>query len=184
MSLARADPEGIAEAQRRGDAEKERQLTLGLNLKQPRAYAAGVNTRLLLRWFPAVLLCSSLHRAAAADAPPRNNLKRPSEILLVEAKQVTPDQTASWRREGFAGVALLLEEKASDRTAAERLVHQESLELYYWIEVGRNARLAEAHPAWMASIGMHDDWRKQFPSLRKLEPGEVVKAYPWASNVS
>jgi hypothetical protein len=51
--------------------------------------------------------------------------------------------------------------------------------LYYWIEIARNKPLADAHPRWMASLGMHDDWLIRFPMARKPSKGEVAKAYPW-----
>jgi hypothetical protein len=51
--------------------------------------------------------------------------------------------------------------------------------LYYWIEIARNERLADAHPRWMASLGMHDDWLARFANVRKPAKGEVAKCHPW-----
>jgi hypothetical protein len=45
--------------------------------------------------------------------------------------------------------------------------------------VARNPQMAEAHPRWMAALGSHEDWQKNFPNFP--EPGfdEVAKAFPW-----
>jgi hypothetical protein len=68
--------------------------------------------------------------------------------------------------------------EATYRTAAQA-VQSTGLPLFGWIEVARNRTLADAHPEWLASLGMHDDWRSRFPSVRKPQPNEVVKVYPW-----
>ena len=38
--------------------------------------------------------------------------------------------------------------------------------------------MAEAHPEWMASLGMHDDWQKRFPKPPCQRKGRA-KAFPW-----
>jgi hypothetical protein len=53
------------------------------------------------------------------------------------------------------------------------------LDLYYWIEIARNPAMADAHPRWMASLGMHDDWHGRFANTSKPKVDEVAKAYPW-----
>jgi hypothetical protein len=53
------------------------------------------------------------------------------------------------------------------------------LELYYWIEIGRNPQLADAHPRWMASLGMHHDWQRRFAEVAPPGESEVAKAWPW-----
>ena len=47
------------------------------------------------------------------------------------------------------------------------------------MEVARNPKLADDHPEWMASLGMHEDWRQHFPDARELQEGEVAKVWPW-----
>jgi len=44
---------------------------------------------------------------------------------------------------------------------------------------GVNRKLAAAHPRWMAALGSHADWQKNFKN--SPEPGidEVAKAFPW-----
>jgi hypothetical protein len=54
-----------------------------------------------------------------------------------------------------------------------------SIDLYYWIEVGRNEAMAKQHPEWMASLGMHTAWQARFPNVALPKPGEVAKAFPW-----
>src|SRR5207247_9733323 len=74
---------------------------------------------------------------------------------------ITPDQASSERllglkHDGFSSAVLLLRdnESASLRPAMKR-VRDSGLELYYWIEIGRNPGMAKAHPEWMASLQGH-----------------------------
>jgi hypothetical protein len=48
-----------------------------------------------------------------------------------------------------------------------------------WIEVARNPKLATAHPRWMAALGSHEDWQKNFPKFPEPGVAEVAKAFPW-----
>jgi hypothetical protein len=106
---------------------------------------------------------------------------KPLEMVLVEPDVADAAKIAAWKADGFAAVALVLNErfdaavlkKAADAATANGLA------VYLWIEVGRNADLSRDRPEWMASLGMHDDWRTRFPKVRALEKGEVVKAWPW-----
>jgi hypothetical protein len=50
--------------------------------------------------------------------------------------------------------------------------------LYYWVLIARNKRLADVHPRWMASLGMQNDCLARFPAGKMPEKGEVAKAYP------
>lgn len=106
----------------------------------------------------------------------------PLEGVIVEAADVTPDQAAAWAESGQKIVAVLLDERTSAE-AYQDVAHTVSaaqLTLYYWIEVARNEAMADAHPRWMASLGMHDDWQTRFPDTRRpLKDKEVAKAYPW-----
>jgi len=64
--------------------------------------------------------------------------------------------------------------------AVAKSVGAAKLDLYYWIEVARNEALADEHPRWMASLGMHDDWQKRFPKVpAPVKDKEVAKVYPW-----
>lgn len=114
---------------------------------------------------------------AATNSAPAS----PVEIVLVEAVAVKPGAVAQWKKEGFKSVACVLDEHTAETACREltRQILDGGLELYWWIEVARNPRLAEAHPRWMAALGMHEDWRKNFPNVPEAKAGEVSKAFPW-----
>jgi hypothetical protein len=103
-----------------------------------------------------------------------------AEWLLVEPQQVQREALFTWKDDGFNGVVLLLDETntASIKSAATTLASA-AVPFQYWIEVGRNPAVANAHPQWMASLGMHNDWRKNFAKPPQAREGEVVKAFPW-----
>jgi hypothetical protein len=105
-----------------------------------------------------------------------------AELVLVTPETVSTEAIRKWKAEGFGGVVLFLDETnaAAIKSAAEQL-GAATVPFHYWIEVGRNPRMAEAHPRWVASIGMHDDWRKRFPNVNAPDTGEVAKAFPWVS---
>jgi hypothetical protein len=105
-----------------------------------------------------------------------------ADLVLVTPESVSAQAIRKWKTEGFSGIVLFLDETnvAGMKPAVEHL-QAASVPFHYWIEVGRNSRMAEAHPRWMASIGMHDDWRKRFPNIAAPETGEVAKAFPWVS---
>ncbi len=107
--------------------------------------------------------------------------KKPLEMVFVTADLVTTDQIKLWRGEGYAAIVVLLDDDYSADTyrAAAAAASSANVDLYYWIEIARNKRMADAHPRWMASLGMHDDWLDRFPSMKKPKKGEVAKAYPW-----
>jgi len=99
---------------------------------------------------------------------------------LLAPEQVTEDRLAALKTESYnaAGICLSETNPAWQIAAAGRISRSE-LALYYWIEIGRNAALADAHPEWMASIQTHPEYRRFFPDLPKLETNQVVKNYPW-----
>lgn len=107
--------------------------------------------------------------------------RKATEMVLSMPDIVTPERIERWRREGFTALVLLLDEdhSADAYRAAATAIALAKLDLYYWIEIARNEDMAEAHPQWMASLGMHDDWLARFPSAKKPKEGEVAKAYPW-----
>jgi hypothetical protein len=120
---------------------------------------------------------------SAAEAGAASDESAPLEALITGPDAVTEEQIAEWKTEGFKAVVLVLDERFKPEVyqKAAKAVLASSLDLYYWIEVGRNPALADEHPEWMASLGMHNDWRKLFPDVRELEDGEVAKAWPWTS---
>ena len=87
----------------------------------------------------------------------------------------------SLKAEHYNAVVLALDgaNAAKEREAA-RAIEAAGFDLYYWIEIGRNPALADAHPEWMASLEVHHaEWRRLFPKFPKTKEGEVVKNYPW-----
>jgi hypothetical protein len=116
-------------------------------------------------------------RNARSDA----RAKKAVEMVFVAPDAVTLQQIEAWRGEGFNAIVVLLDEDHTVETyqRASSTASAAKMDLYYWIEIARNKRLADAHPRWMASLGMHDDWQTRFPSGRLPTKGEVAKAYPW-----
>jgi hypothetical protein len=124
-----------------------------------------------------VLVGTIILSAAAAAA----DKSKPLEIVLVDPDAVDAAKIAAWKADGFTAVALMLDERHEAvvlKNTADA-VTANGLAAYLWIEVGRNSELAREHPEWMASLGMHGDWRTRFPNIRLLEKGEVAKAWPW-----
>jgi hypothetical protein len=128
----------------------------------------------------AVLLVAPM---AAAQLPvaPSQAKGPPVEIVLVEAEKVTPAAVSQWRQERFKAVAIVLDEQTSEARYRElaRHISEGGLDLYYWIEVAWNRKLAAAHPRWMAALGSHEDWQKHFKNFPEPGIDEVVKAFPW-----
>jgi len=104
---------------------------------------------------------------------------RATELALVDPAAVTERGIGEWRSEGFKGLVVVLDERFSEKEYEAVASQAGSFKLFYWIEVGRNPAMAERHPHWMASIGMHDDWRRRFSGIPPLKEGQVAKAFPW-----
>ncbi len=115
------------------------------------------------------------------DAAPSPSNAAPVEIVLVEAETVTASAVSQWKKEGFKAVAVALDERTGEAGYRElsRRISEGGLDLYYWIEVARNPAMATAHPRWMAALGSHEDWQKNFPKFPEPGVGEVAKAFPW-----
>jgi len=120
---------------------------------------------------------------AAAQVPvaPSQAKVTPVEIVLVEAETVTPAAVSQWRQERFKAVAVVLNEQTGEARYRElaRRISDGGLDLYCWIEVARDPKLAAAHPRWMAALGSHEDWQKNFKNFPEPGVGEVAKAFPW-----
>src|SRR5205809_282617 len=120
---------------------------------------------------------------AAAQVPvaPSQAKVTAVEIVLVEAETVTPAAVSQWRQERFKAVAVVLNEQTGEARYRElaRRISDGGLDLYCWIEVARDPKLAAAHPRWMAALGSHEDWQKNFKNFPEPGVGEVAKAFPW-----
>jgi hypothetical protein len=101
---------------------------------------------------------------------------------MLTAEQATESRLRSLRSAGIQAVALQLfgtaDARAAERQACER-IQRCNLALYYWIEVARCPELADKHPAWMASLQGHSEWRRLFENPPTPRDDEVVKTYPW-----
>jgi hypothetical protein len=100
---------------------------------------------------------------------------------LLAASEVSLDSVARLKHEGANTLAIRLDDDtpAATLSAAVQRARAAGLRAYYWIEVGRNRAMADAHPEWMASLQGHPEWRRFFPQLRAAKENEVVKTYPW-----
>ena len=81
----------------------------------------------------------------AADAPVAKPTNQVPEIVLVEPADASAEKISAWKKEGFKGVAMVLDERSSPSVCqrAAKAVSGKSFDLYYWIEVGRNPAMAE-----------------------------------------
>jgi hypothetical protein len=103
-----------------------------------------------------------------------------ARVALLLADQASEQRIHQLRKEGFTSIAFMLSETdAAADTVAARRVRRAGLEVDYWIEIGRNRALADAHPEWMASIQTHQEWRRFFRQLTATPSNGVVKVYPW-----
>jgi len=113
------------------------------------------------------------------DAASEPLLPKLKAALLTDA-QTGSDHLAELKHAGYTAVALsLLDNEASSEEKAAQRILDSGLDLYYWIEIGRNPALADAHPQWMASLQGHPEWRRFYPKLPATKTNQVVKNYPW-----
>jgi hypothetical protein len=143
-----------------------------------------------LRWLPGVQCKWFAWKAEYPNStltgtiatPDRRSSRSETRRGVVAAPDaVTADQVKKWAADGNRIVAVILDER-SEPTAYRKVaaaITDANLDLYYWIEVARNPAMADAHPRWMASLGMHDDWHARFPNTPKPASSEVAKAWPW-----
>jgi hypothetical protein len=127
--------------------------------------------------FLIAILSVLAHRAAGGPAG------RPAALsgVIVDPEMVTPDQATRWKGAGVNTVVIVLDDAhaAEAYIPAAKAVADQSLALYYWVEVARNPSMARDHPRWMAALGTHRDWQRSFPGARLPKNGEVAKAFPW-----
>jgi hypothetical protein len=101
---------------------------------------------------------------------------------MLSPEQATEARLHSLELAGMCAVALQLhggdETRIAEVKACKR-IQESKLDLYYWIEVARCHELADANPAWMASLQGHSQWRRLFKDAPSPHDNEVVKTYPW-----
>ncbi len=100
---------------------------------------------------------------------------------VVAAGDVTEATVADWKRAGWTAIVLFVGDESNVDQLAKAASHVTAagFSVEYFFEIARCEELAEAHPEWMGSIQGHDEWRRLYPELRSLNPGEVVKVWPW-----
>jgi hypothetical protein len=102
------------------------------------------------------------------------------KAALLAPEQVSEKQLANLKVQTYTAVCISLSESnAPAQISAATQIGRKAFALYYWIEIGRNSTLADSHPEWMASIQTHQEYRRFFPELPKLETNQVIKNYPW-----
>lgn len=114
--------------------------------------------------------------------------------LIVRPDEVTADSLRMWKAAGWHAIGLSIGSdggvnsrvEASSVAAlsvaeAARAIIDSGLELDWFLEVGRSPELADAHPEWMASLQVHDEWRRLYPDFPPIAEGDVVMTWPWVT---
>ena len=130
----------------------------------------------LTRWFT-LLACLATASLVYGQSVVRGQV----QMVLIEPGMASVESLERWKQNGFTALAVVLDEK-TEASAYRRIGQRTSeaeMDLYWWIEVGRNAAMATANPRWMAALGSHEDWQKNFPTFPEPGIGEVAKAFPW-----
>jgi len=121
-------------------------------------------------WATLVLLLTPILAVHAAQ---------PWQAVLLSPETATSDELERLRTESIKAVALVVDEPVNTIRDAARRVADAGLELHYWFEIGRNPKLADLHPEWMASIQGHQEWRRLYPEFPAEDDSHVTKAFPW-----
>lgn len=132
--------------------------------------------------YPKTQLYGLAQDTAAADSTPDRKAAGSFRGALLAADQVTESRLHKLKSKGIGSVAIPIHQgpvsRAAEKLACER-IQKAGLALYYWLEVARCPKLADAHPSWMASLQGHSEWRRLFKEPPVPGDGEVVKTYPW-----
>lgn len=100
--------------------------------------------------------------------------------LLIDASELQNQQAESLEESGMKQMVVSIEASPtpSQTQALERL-EKSDLDIWYWIEIARDEKMATEHPEWMASIQGHPEWRRFHPEFPEEKENEVVKVFPW-----
>ena len=123
--------------------------------------------------FYACMMIVGASRSAAAETGIKG--------ALISAEQTDAGHLRSFKADHYNAVVLAIDgANATKELKAARAIRAAGFDFFYWIEIGRNPALADAHPEWMASLEVvHSEWRRFFPKLPPTKTNEVVKNYPW-----
>jgi hypothetical protein len=126
------------------------------------------------------LLCVLMFATLPASdtTQPATNTRR---VFLIDPSKLDDKLLAKLTADGASAIVIELSEQhtAADYQKAAVIASTARLPLFGWVEVARNEALANSHPEWMASLGMHGDWQKRFPDFAKPAADDVVKVWPW-----
>jgi len=104
--------------------------------------------------------------------------------VLLESDAAWPGafgSPAALRDAGFNAIAVPVGEKSTAEGVSKlsREIEDAGLEAWLWMPVSRNPELASRKPEWVGGMGVHEDWRRRFPSAPRPGPGERVGVHPW-----
>jgi hypothetical protein len=100
--------------------------------------------------------------------------------MLLSPAQINAERISVAKRDGTSAIALVLRGADPEQELkAAQAIMDAGLALYYWIEIGRHAPLADEHPQWMASLQGHPEWRRFHKDFPEPKEDEIVKVYPW-----
>lgn len=105
----------------------------------------------------------------------------PGQMYLVTPDRVSEEFLINIRDRGATAIAVVLDDIYDPHhyRRIQRIAGDIEVVVYGWIEVARNPDMAERHPEWMASVGVHDDWQRHFPAMPEPAENQIVKAWPW-----
>jgi hypothetical protein len=136
------------------------------------------------RFLTLLSIAAILSGCGGAGGRFRGVLREPKDFTTLRQPGAPSDEDAvlkTLKAQGFNAVVARVDEETPSSyllwlPAAARRV---GLAAYLWIDVGRNPRLADRHPEWIAGMGMHEDWRRLFPDAPRPKAGERIGVYPW-----
>lgn len=106
----------------------------------------------------------------------------PSRGAMVSARDATAERLGELKAAGINAVAIPIHNDKAARQEEQKAfarIQQAGLSVGFWVEVARCPELAHAHPAYMASLQGHPEWRRLFKNTPSPGEGEVAKTYPW-----
>src|SRR6476620_3691238 len=121
---------------------------------------ASTTTRCIISQLVLVTLIVCIQSRILAQTKNSGKDAKPFKGLIIDPDLVTPTDIDAWKKEGFHAIVLVLDERydAAVYQKATKAIVAKGLDLYYWIEVGRNPTFAKDHTEWMESLGSHSAW--------------------------
>lgn len=99
---------------------------------------------------------------------------------LIGASQLSKQPAAALKTAGMKQMVIAIDTSpTSDQLQHIELIKKSGLDVWYWIEIARDEKLATEHPEWMSSIQGHPEWRRFHQGFPQEKQQEVVKVFPW-----